>query len=346
MKIAGEIFSKLIKTVPEMSIGLDIGNSSVKLVQIGQNLSTKKSEIVNFSMAVFKAQTNKDIVAAIKNVIEDAKIRSDLVNTSVSGQAVIVRYVEMPRMANEELTKALKLGVGKYIPFNLDDVNYDFQILDPENKTKKMMKVLLVAVKRQIIQARINLLREAGLNANIIDVDCFATINSFELLNQKLGGIIAVLDIGADITNTTILINNVPYFNRDIPFGGKNITKSIIEEFEMTEESAMQLKHNPQEKYGEMINAIRPALDSFAKEIHMSFNYCESQLGSSVQKIYLTGGTAKFKGIDKVLSSIMGIEVEIWDPTNVLSLSEQVDKAKLVEAGPLLTVAIGLALRK
>lgn len=164
-------------------------------------------------------------------------------------------------------------------------------------------------------------------------------------MQQENKEIIAVLDIGADITSTTILRNNIPHFNRDIPIGGRHITKAIIEEFEMTEEEAENLKHDPKDRYGDLINAVRSVLDSIASEIQMSFNYAEGQMGASVQKIFLTGGTAKFKGIDKVLNSILGIDVEVWDPTKILQINSELSKERLIEVGPLLTVSIGLALR-
>ena len=123
------------------------------------------------------------------------------------------------------------------------------------------------------------------------------------------------------------------------------MTKAIVDEFEITEEEADKLKHNPKDRYGDLINAIRSVLDSIASEIQMSFNYAEGQMGGSVQKIFLTGGTAKFKGIDKVLKSILGVDVEIWDPTRILQINPNLSKERLIEVGPLLTVSIGLALR-
>ncbi len=341
------IFEKFIKPKAKLSVGLDIGNSSVKVVQLLTQPGSLFKELVSFDIQRFKSSKSADITQAVKKSLENAQISTKSVNTSVAGQAVIVRYVQMPKMTREELLKALKLGLGKYIPFNLDEVNYDFQILGDggEGKGQKMMKVLLVAVKKEVIEERIKILQDAGLTPGVIDVDSFAIVNSFRLVQQENKGIIAILDIGADITSTTILRNNIPHFNRDIPIGGRHLTKAIIEEFEMTEEEADDLKHNPKDRYGDLISAIRSVLDSIASEIQMSFNYAESQMGGSVQKIFLTGGTAKFKGIDKVLNSILGIDVEVWDPTRILQINPDLPKERLIEVGPLLTVSIGLALR-
>ncbi len=341
------IFEKFAKPKSASSVGLDIGNSSVKVVQLLTRPGSLFKELVNFDIQRFKSQKATDITLAIKKSLENAQISSKLVNTSVSGQAVIVRYVQMPKMTKEELLKALKFGLGKYIPFDLNEVNYDFQILGDsgEGKGQKMMKVLLVAVKKEVIEERIKILKNAGLTPGVIDVDSFAIVNSFKLVQQENKGIIAVLDIGADITSTTILRNNIPHFNRDIPIGGRHLTKASIEEFELTEAEADELKHNPKDRYGDLISAIRSVLDSIASEIQKSFNYAESQMGGSVQKIFLTGGTAKFKGIDKVLKSIIGIDVEVWDPTRILQINPELSKERLIEVGPLLTVSVGLALR-
>jgi len=342
-----EIFEKFSKPKTKTAVGLDIGNSSLKVVELQTKPGAAIKELVNFELLRFKSGKPADISVSIKKILQNSGIHTERINTSVSGQAVIVRYVSMPRMSSDELKKALKLGVGKYIPFNLEEVNYDFQILDDiaSSKDRKMMRVLLVAVKKEIIAERIKILQEAGLTPNVIDVDSFAVVNSFQLSRLENKGIIAVLDIGADITSITILRDNIPYFNRDIPIGGRHLTKSIVEDFEVTEAEAEELKHNPGNKYGDLISSIRSVLDSIAGEIHMSFNYAENQIGGTVQKVFLTGGTAKFKGIDKVFNSILGMDVEIWDPTRILEINPELSKDKLFEIGPLLTVSIGLALR-
>ncbi|MBU1045165.1 MAG: type IV pilus assembly protein PilM [Candidatus Omnitrophica bacterium] len=340
------LLNKFLKQKPKFEVGLDIGNSSVKVVQLCSKPNSKLKELVSFDLQRFVGPVNNDVIAAaIKIAMKNANINNPVVNTSVSGQAVIVRYIQMPKMTKEELDKALKLGIGKYIPFGVDEVNSDCQILDDSDKKSKMMRVMLVAVKKNIIKERMDILARAGLKANVIDVDSFAIVNSFQLISQENKGIIAVLDIGADITSTTILKDNVPHFNRDVPIGGSNFTRAIIEEFEMTVEEAEELKHNPQTRYGDLITAIRPVIDALSDEMQLSFNYCESQLGGPVQKIFLTGGMAKFKGIGKVLSGILGVDVEIWDPTRILLVNEALPREKIVETGPLLTVAIGLALR-
>ncbi len=308
--------------------------------------ASNSPELINYKISPFISNERKSLVEAIKTSMLESKAENRYVNTSISGQAVVVRYIQMPRMTAEELKKALTLGVGKYIPFSLEDVNYDFQILDEHNRAEKTMKVLLVAAKKKIVEERLSILRDANLIPYIIDVDSFSIVNSFQLMSQSTKGIIGILDIGADITSTTILRNDIPSFNRDIPLGGKHINEKIMEDFEISAREAEDLKRDPQRKYGELLNAIRPVLDSLARELHLSFNYCESQLGGSVQKLYLTGGTAKFKGIDKVLNSILGVDVEVWDPTQKLAVGQDVNRQLLAEAGPLLTVAIGLALRK
>jgi type IV pilus assembly protein PilM len=340
-----ELLNKFIKQKPKFEVGLDIGNSSIKVVQLLSKPNSKLRELVSFDVQKLNGTGSEAIAEAIKKALKTANITTTSVNTSVSGQAVIVRYIQMPKMTKEDLDKALKLGIGKYIPFSVDEVNFDSQILDDSDKKSKMMKVLLVAVKKDIVKERMDILTKAGLTANVIDVDSFAIVNSFQLVSQENMGIIAVLDIGAEISSTTILKDNVPHFNRDVPIGGNNFTRAIIEEFEMTVEEAEELKYNPQTRYGDLITAIRPVIDTLADEMHLSFNYCESQLGGSVQKIFLTGGTAKFKGIGKVLSGILGVDVEIWDPTRILLVNESVPRDKLIETGPLLTVAVGLALR-
>ncbi|MCM8813455.1 MAG: type IV pilus assembly protein PilM [Candidatus Omnitrophica bacterium] len=339
------MFRHFFSTKQPNSVGLDIGYSSIKLVQISRAGGSVRPELVNFSMKAIPSQDAKDLAPAIQEVIEAAGITTRAVNTSVAGQMVIVRYIQLPVMTRDELEKALRLNAGKYIPFSLEEVIYDFQILGAPAKNDKSMRVLLVAVKKEIIRQHLALLQGIGLEPHIIDVDSFAIVNSFQLVSQEKQGTIAVVDIGADTTTTTILLGNEPYFSRDIPLGGKNITEAIRSEFDLDVPQAEMLKMNPQDKYGDMVNAIKPVLDELCRELHMSFNYCEGQLGSAVQKLYLTGGTAKFKGIDKILHGMLGVETQVWDPTQILPIAAGLPKEKIQGLGPLLTVAIGLALR-
>lgn len=154
MKQLKAVFEKFVKPKARVSVGLDIGNSSIKVVQLLTQPGSLFKELVSFDIQSFKSSKGLDILQAIKKSLANAQISTKLVNTSVSGQAVIVRYVQMPKMTKEELIKALKFGLGKYIPFNLDEVNYDFQILGDsgEGKGQKMMKVLLVAVKKRLLK--------------------------------------------------------------------------------------------------------------------------------------------------------------------------------------------------
>ena len=341
-----DIIQKYTSKRQDISIGLDIGSSSVKMVQLRAGDTPATRELAYFGVKEFKSQNHVDIVDAVKEVIALSPIPCTSANISVSGQSVIVRYLPMPKMSSEELKNAMSYQAAKYIPFNLEDVNYDFQILNQGKSDDKNMRVLLVAAKKEIIDERIAILKDVGLVPNVIDVDSFAIINSFQLGSQQNQGIIAIVDIGADITSTTILKDNLPYFNRDVPLGGNDLTKAIIEGFEIDQVAAEELKRNPQEKYADLINVISPVLDSICREIHLSFNYCESQLGGSVKIIYLTGGFAKFKGIDKILSSMLGIEVQIWDPTQIMPVNPEISKVDIAAVGPLLTVSVGLALRE
>ena len=336
----------LFKPHSQTTTGLDIGNSSLKVVQLRTLARDEGREITSFDIKPLASQERAVLVKSICASMEEANIAGKYVNISVSGQAIIVRYLQMPRMTPQELRKAVLLNIGKYIPFSAAEVNYDVQILGQPDKNEKTMRVLLVAAKKDYIEERVAILREAGLEPNIIDVDSFAVVNSFQLLKQAAAGVIAVVDVGADVTCLTILKDNVPQFNRDVLIGGSHFSKVIMEEFEVSEAQAEELKHNPQDRYGDLINALRPTFDRLCSEIHLSFNYCEGQLGEPVSKMYLTGGTAKFKGIDKVLNSILGIDIEIWDPTRALKIGSTVDKERLTHVGPLLTVAVGLALRE
>ncbi len=338
------IADRFIKRKPREFLGLDIGSSSIKIIRLVREPSASVPRLDFYRLAPLTS--NADPRKIIKSILSEAGISGMRVNTSISGQAVIVRYVQMPKMTREELRKALKLGIGKYIPFSPEDVNYDFQTLETADKSGKNMPVLMVAARKEVIEERISLLRDVGLIPNIIDVDSFAVLNSFNLLSRQETGTVAVLDVGSDITSSTMLRDGMPFFNRDISMGGNALNKVIRDVFDLPASEAEEFKQNPGDRYGELITAVKPVLDSLCREIQLSINYCEGQMQGPVQKIYLTGGTAKFKGVDKVLNSILGLDVEIWNPLQSLVVSEELKIEELAKVGPLFTVAAGLALRE
>lgn len=323
------------------SAGLDIGSQFIKVVKL--RLAKDATELCGFSIE--PAQFN--LAEALKNIKQALGIEA--VNISLGGPSTLLRDVSFPRMNQAELKQALKFEAEKHIPFSLAEVNLDSHILKEDLPASKML-VLLAAAKKDLVNQRLSLLEEAGLKAGVIDLDSLALINAFncayssgEPLEQKT---VALLNIGAGITNLNILEEGVLRLSRDIHLGGKNFTQKIADTLNLDFRAAEELKINPEAESADKIRAaVESALANLINEIRVSFDYYESQGASSVAKIFLSGGSSRLAGLDKMLANLLGIEAEYWDPLRQITLSAKIDPAQVKASCAQLAVAVGLALR-
>ncbi len=294
---------------PKTKIGLDIGTSSVKALA----LTPQKSggfQLDHFSIQQIEGEHSKEkTVSAVRQAVSASDTKIQRVVISVSGQAVVVRQVLFPSMTDEELRSAITFEAEKYIPFNINEVYLDAQIIDKKTADNKI-KVLIVAAKKELVDEHLALLKEAGLEAEAIDCDSVAVTNAFIFNNPGLtkGKTFALINIGASMTNICILKNEILNFVRDIPIEPKN-------------------------------------LENLETQIRLSFDYYENQFGKGIDGIYVSGGGSKEPGLLERLSQAFGIESQIWDPAKNLIISPKVDNQALKEAASQMAVCIGLAMR-
>jgi type IV pilus assembly protein PilM len=252
-------------------------------------------------------------------------------------------------MSSGELRQALKFEAQKYIPFSLDEVNLDSFILKEDLPDNKML-VLLAAVKKEFLRERLKIIESAGFKASIVDIDSLALINAFNFNYAKDSDIlknktIALLNIGAALTNLNILEDGIPCLSRDIQIAGNNFTQKLMDIFGLDFKSAEELKINPKERLQKVSQAIEAVLVNLASEVRTSFDYYESQSASDVIKIFLSGGSSLFSGLKDMLANLVGIEVEPWNPIGKINIGDSVDAEKVKAVSNQLAVAIGLALR-
>ncbi len=324
-----------------ISIGLDIGTQSIKCVKL--KINNGAIELVAFDLE----ESQLDPVEALKKIKHAQS--ADLVNISFCGSATVIRYVNFLRMSKPELRQALKFEAQKHIPFSLDEVNLDAEILIdglPENK----MLVLIAALKKEFVQQRLKSLEAAGLRPNIIDIDSLALVNAFNFNYPKVevpeGKSICLLNIGSTISNISIIDNGVPRLSRDIHSGGANFTKKLMDIFGIDFKAAEELKLNPDPEKADKVKAgVESVLTGLASEIRTSFDYYDSQNTSNVARIFLSGGASKLSGLKEMLAGFLGIEVESWDPFKQIKISDSIDEAKLNQFSSQFNVAVGLALR-
>ena len=339
-------------------IGLDIGSSSIKLVELVESKNTYKLQ--NLGIAPLPPEAIVDgalmdsvtIIDTIRELIANTKAKTKDVITSVSGHSVIVKKITLPLMSDSELEESIQWEAERYIPFDINEVNIDFQIFGSSSENPEVMDVVLVAAKKDIINDYVSVIIESGLNPVIIDVDSFAIENMLSVnYEMEKDETVAMANVGASITNINILKNNMTAFTRDIFKGGNQITEEIQRQLHVDYEEAEKIK------VGSKIDAtsqsiiqevLKSASESLAIEIGNSIEFFQSTTTyEKISKLYLSGGGSKIKDFDIVLQQQIGIPVEIVNPFKKIEYSEKnFDLEYLREIGPMMAVGVGLATRK
>lgn len=333
-------------------LGLDIGSSSIKLIEI--SLIGNDYIITGYGYAE-RPKEEEDFVEALNGLLQTSGVKSRRVVTSLSGREVIVRYISMPPTDEENLASAVRFEADKYIPFDLEEVVLDSQRLDESALgfgNSAEMKVLLVAAKKSQIEQRVDILKKAHLEPVIIDVDSFALGNAFELRSilspraEVEGKVVSLIDIGSVKTNITIMIGNTSFFTREIYLAGNEFTEEIQKKLETSPEEAEMLKRDPQVYALEVQEAVSSVVDDLANEVQLSFDFFESQFEKEVEEIFISGGGSQFFSLEPDFERIFGKRINHWDPTENFAIQEdQVDVESLKYYAPQLAIAMGLASR-
>jgi type IV pilus assembly protein PilM len=338
-------------------VGLDIGSRTLKLAEIID--SKAGSTLKNFSTIDIEpglieegSVRNPEAVSRyIRELFKSTKLKDKNVAISIGGYSVIVKKINVQTMTEDELHETIHFEAEQYIPFDISEVNLDFQILGESEHNPNQMNVLLVAAKKEMISEYINLMKMAKLHPRIIDVDAFALQNIFNLNYSLEDENIALIDIGASKTSLNILKNNVSEFMRDVSLGCEQINDKIastvgctIEETEAIkfgEESdlisAQDLKEIVESVVTDWCIEIKRALDFFYS------TYPEEQIG----RIVLSGGGANIKKFLELLAAETSAEVEVINPfQNFIVDSNRFDSSYLERIAPQAAICMGLAARK
>jgi type IV pilus assembly protein PilM len=337
-------------------VGLDIGSQFIKAVELVYLPKTNSYALSGY--AYQEIAPGENIKEILKKIWETQELHTTKVVTAISGRSVIVRYITMPEMSDEELKNAIQYEASKYIPFEIDEVMIDCLHLPHIKKEQKSagptkdMSVLLVAAKRDKLEEHINLLEESGLWPITIDVDCFALGNSFEIkqLNNPPSNITnkvsALIDIGAMKTNVNIMSELQVCFTREIYIGGKDFTESTSKKMGISEKEAEEIKKNPGLKFEEVKDYISSLLDDLTHEIRLSFDYFEHQFDKPIDDIYLSGGSSLLQGLEESFEATFNKKPIRWDPCESFEImSEKIDPVELKKKASQLIIATGLAAR-
>ncbi|MCJ7640818.1 MAG: pilus assembly protein PilM [Desulfobacterales bacterium] len=338
-------------------IGLDIGSSSIKIVELRETKDGFKLQHLGISPLPPEAivdgalMDSVTIIDTIRDLVTSTSKTRDVV-TSVSGHSVIVKKITLPFMTETELEESIQWEAERHIPFDINDVNIDFQILGYRSENPDLMDVILVAAKKDIINDYVSVIMEAGLNPVVMDIEAFALENMLGINYEiEKDDIVAIANLGATVTNINILKDNLSAFTRDIFKGGNQITEEIQRQLHVDYEEAEKIKVGQKgEGASQSVveNALRSASESLAVEIGNSLDFFQSSTTSQkVSKLYLSGGGSKIKDFDIILQQQIGIPVEIANPFKRIEYNEKsFDPEYLREIGSVMAVGVGLASRK
>jgi type IV pilus assembly protein PilM len=340
-------------------VGVDIGSSAVKAVELKvAGKGGEEFQLVNVGIEPLPPEAIVDgaimdagaVIDSIQRVFEDSRIKTSEVATGVSGNAVIVKKISLPQMSAEELSESIHWEAEQYIPFDIQDVSLDYEVL--EGGSGGNMDVLLVAVKKDKISEYTSAITQAGRTASIVDVDVFALQNCYEL-NYGIdpGRVIALLNIGASITNVNVVKGGTSVFNRDIAAGGNQYTDAIQKDLNLSFEQAEALKKGEQVE-GAAPENLHPILqavsENIAMEIQKTFDFFRATSQEDrIDQIFLSGGTAKIHGLRPLLADRFQTSVELLNPfLNVRYSEKDFNPDYLDDIGPAAAIAVGLAARR
>jgi type IV pilus assembly protein PilM len=341
-------------------VGLDIGSSAVKAVELkpvgkGFRVAAFGSEPVPQDAIVDGAIIDAGAVAdSIRRVFENNKaFKAKDVCASLSGNAVIVKKITLPVMTESELGESIYWEAEQYIPFDIQDVNLDYQILDPGTgpDSRGSMEVLLVAAKKEKIGDYTGVIAQAGRAPVIVDVDAFALQNAYEV-NYGLEGahIVVLLNAGASAININILQGDQSVFTRDISIGGNAYTEAVQKELDLPFEAAEQLKKGiPVDgaSFEEARPVLRAVTENVLLEIQKTFDFFKATAASEqIDRIMLSGGASRVDGFRDMLHERIGAPVEEFDPFRAIVWDGKKVGGDPTEHAATAAVAVGLALRK
>lgn len=324
-------------------LGLDLGFYSIKLVQVKKK-GTGKDRLLSYAIAAVKPDSNREgYIDAIKQGLAQLKPDSRKVNISVSGPNVIVRYIILPVMQEQDLKKSLDFELERYIPFKRQTAVIDYRIV--ATLSNNQMVVLIIAVEERFVEEKVKIIRAAGLEPQSVNIDAFALMETFNASESGAKGVSAVLDIGYHSSKLVVFESDKPYFSRDIEVGEREIFQLLAEKLALDQAAARELCYDADEqKIKEVSEAVSAPLSSLLSELSLSFEYCERDLEKKVQQLYVTGGGSKIKSLLDMIKSMPELKLSIWNPVQDFTVMPAQGASGSADEQLLLGVGTGLAL--
>ncbi|MAF90998.1 MAG: type IV pilus assembly protein PilM [Bdellovibrionota bacterium] len=338
-------------------IGLDIGTSTIKLVELNVNRGT--AEVISFGVAPTPqaAVMNGEILDSlpisetVTRILEQVKTKRKRVATGLWGTSVIVKRINVPQMDESLLQEQIKWEAEQYIPFDMSEVSIDFHLI-PEHRSQDVMEVLLVAAKNETVYRYAELVENSGLECSVVDVNGFALANCFEFnYGNSQKEVIGLLNVGAACTNFVVLENGHTSFVRDIPVGGGNYTADIQSHLGVSLDEAESLKISAgigQEVPEEVFDVLTSSNELFLEELQRSIDFYQaSSNAGEIKRFYITGGSIALPNLLESLQNGLNVPVEIMNPFKKIKYNDKKFNADYIaQISNFVSVPLGLALRK
>jgi len=338
----------------QKTVGLDIGSGQIKLAVVDHSSGRPTLAQVAITPVLSDAIVEGEIMDpgvvadAIRGLFVSASVKQKKVVVAVGGRDVIVKKIQVDRMKESDAYDVVRWEAQQYVPFDIEGVELDFQVLDPEGEGLQM-DVLLVAAKRELVESRRALLGDAGLEARIVDVDAFALHNAFEAnYPDAMHGLAALINIGHEVTNVNVVQDGVPILTRDLSIGTRKFREDLQRERGMSAEDADALLEG-----FERTEALNSSVQNRGEEIAVgveraaAFLQTASRDAGSIERVYCSGGGARIPGLTDVIGERLRIPTELANPLQAIEVKAGAfDGLNVDEVAPLLMQAIGLGLRR
>jgi len=336
------------------TVGLDVGSGLIKVAVVDH--SKREPELTRVAIQPLQADAivegevmDPGVVAeAIQAALTDAGVKSKEVVTAVGGRDVIIKKIQIERVKEAQARELMRWEAEQHVPFDMESVELDFQILDPDGDGLEM-NVLLVAAKRELVDSKVRVLTDAGLEPVIVDVDAFALHNAFELNHpDAMQGMVALINVGHDVTNINLLDEGVPVLTRDLTLGTRHFREALQRERGLgAEDSDRLLQGFDRSPHLDAVIETRGAEIATGVERAVAFLASNTRAGTNINSAYTSGGGARIPGLTESLAARLGVRVQMANPLASLSVRDGALEGLVTdEVSPLLMLPIGLALRK
>lgn len=348
---------KLFGKKTDPVIGLDIGSTSVRLIQLsrhgsGYRIDHFAIEPLGEGVVIDKAVQDVEAISnAISNAVRTSGTRAKFCAIAVSGSAVFTKTISLPaNLADADIESQVQIEANQYVPYPLDEVSLDFEVLGPSPRNADLIDILLAASKSENVESRQDAIDSAGLKVKVVDVEAFAIANAFELIRKRDGvkhsEAVSFFDIGYDTTTLLVIKGGRVIYTRNHSFGGHQLLEEAMRRYDMTAEQASFFERDEEAPEDFEEEVLEPFQLNIVHQISRALQFfASSNEYSNISTIYLSGGVASLKGLAPMVQQELGMTTRIADPISGMDIAQNVAVSALKRNATNLMIATGLALR-